>query len=64
MCPLQRRPYDKRDATAAARNDGLRIRRPRAPVIRTQLQASGKRGPKRAPACSLNPNSRDDKHHK
>jgi hypothetical protein len=41
-CPLQRRRYDTHHATAAARNDGPRIRRPRAPVIRTQLQASGK----------------------
>ncbi len=42
-CPLQRRQYDTHHATAPARKNGLRIRRPRAPVIRTQLQASGKR---------------------
>ena len=51
-CPLQRRRYDTHHATAAARNDGLRLRRPCAPAIRTQLQASGKRDPNGPPLAA------------
>jgi hypothetical protein len=63
---LQCTPYDTRRATAAATNEDLRIRRPqrpRAPMMRTQLQASGEERTNRGPCWQPEPNSRKVKHH-
>jgi hypothetical protein len=63
-CPLQSATCDTRHATAAATNEGLitqQSRRPRAPVMRTEIQANGRKKDKQRPmlpAGSMNPKSR------